>query len=57
VWIEGPPDLGLQPTQMVLLAMSVIVSILTVVPGRAKSLQGGLHLTLLASFLFVSVQP
>ena len=57
VWIDGPLDLGLEPTQMVLLAMSVIVSVLTVVPGRAKSLQGGLHLTLLAAFLFVSVQP
>ena len=57
IWIDGPLDLGLQPTQIVLLAMSVIVSVLTVVPGRAKSLQGGLHLTLLAAFLFVSVQP
>ena len=54
IWIDGPLDLGLEPTQMVLLAMSVIVSILTVVPGRAKSLQGGLHLALLAAFLFVS---
>jgi Ca2+:H+ antiporter len=57
IWIDGPLNLGLEPTQIVLLAMSVIVSILTVVSGRAKTLHGGLHLALLAAFLFISVQP
>jgi len=27
------------------------------VPGRATRLQGGVHLVLLAAFLFLSVQP
>jgi Ca2+:H+ antiporter len=43
--------------QMVLLLVSAIVSVLTVVPGRAKSLQGFVHLVLLAAFVFLSIQP
>jgi Ca2+:H+ antiporter len=43
--------------QMVLLAISVVVGVLTVVPGRAKPLNGGVHLVLLAAYLFLSVQP
>ncbi len=57
VWLPGPLILGLGPTQMVLLALSVAVSILTVVPGRATRLQGSLHLVLLAAFLFLAVKP
>ena len=30
---------------------------LTVVPGRATRLQGGVHLVLLAAFLFLSINP
>ena len=52
VWLEGPLLLGLGSTQMVLLALTVVVSVLTVVPGRATRLQGGVHLVLLAAFLF-----
>lgn len=57
IWIDGPLSLGLEPMQMVLLLLTVIVGVLTVVPGRAKPLQGGVHLVLLASFLFLSIQP
>ena len=57
IWLEGPLALGLDSTQMVLLFMTVVVSILTVVPGRAKPLQGGVHLVLLAAFLFLTVAP
>lgn len=57
IWLPGPLVLGLGPTQMVLLALSVAVSILTVVPGRATRLQGSLHLVLLAAFLFLAVNP
>ena len=42
---------------MVLLLMSVVVGVLTVVPGRAKPLQGGVHLVLLAAFVFLSIKP
>ena len=57
IWLDGPLSLGLEPLQIVLLFISVVVSILTVVPGRAKPLQGGVHLVLLAAFLFLSIRP
>ena len=57
IWLEGALPLGLRATQMVLLALTVIVSMLIVVPGRATRLQGGVHLVLLAAFLFLSVSP
>ncbi|MEY2533411.1 MAG: Ca2+:H+ antiporter, partial [bacterium] len=40
IWLEGPLVLGLGATQMVLLALTVVVGMLTVVPGRATRLQG-----------------
>jgi Ca2+:H+ antiporter len=57
VWLEGPLLLGLGPTQLVLLTLTVVVSGLTVVPGRATRLQGGVHLILLAAFLFLAINP
>jgi Ca2+:H+ antiporter len=57
IWLEGPLLLGLGPVQTVLLALTIVVGVLTVVPGRATRLQGGVHLVLLAAFLFLSVQP
>ena len=57
IWLDGPLVLGLQTTQIVLLTLSAIVAVLTVVPGRSKPLQGGLHLVLLATFVFVSIKP
>jgi len=56
-WLDGPLLLGLGGTQMVLLALTVIVGTLTVVPGRANVLQGGVHLVLLAAFLFLAASP
>lgn len=57
IWLEGPLLLGLGPVQMVLLALTVVISVLTVVPGRATRLQGGVHLVLLAAFVFLAVNP
>lgn len=57
VWIDGPLVLGLASTQMVLLALTVVVGVLTVVPGRATRLQGATHLVLMAAFLFLAVSP
>lgn len=57
IWLEGPLLLGLEPTQMVLLAVSVVVAMLSIVQGRANTLQGVVHLALLAAFLVVSLQP
>jgi Ca2+:H+ antiporter len=57
IWLEGPLILGLDATQMVLLAVTVVVGILTVVPGRATRLEATVHLVLLAAFLFLAVNP
>jgi Ca2+:H+ antiporter len=57
IWIDVPLQLGLGATQMVLLALTVVVAVLTVVPGRATRLQGAVHLVLLAAFLFLAINP
>ncbi|MGY4786024.1 calcium:proton antiporter [Rhodococcus opacus] len=57
IWLDGPLLLGLGPTQLVLLALTVVVAILTVVPGRATRLQGGLHLALLTAYVVLCINP
>ncbi|TLP66409.1 ionic transporter y4hA [Microbispora tritici] len=57
LWLEGPLLLGLGPTHIVLLGLTVVVATLTVVPGRATLLQAGVHLTLFAAFLLLAVSP
>ena len=56
-WLPYGLELGLAPIQIVLLVLSGAVAMLTVVPGRAKTLQGWLHLSILAAFVFLSVSP
>lgn len=57
LFIDGPLLLGLGPTQIVLLVLTVLVSILTLSPGRATRLQGGVHLVLFGAFIFLSISP
>ncbi|MFF8477468.1 calcium:proton antiporter [Streptomyces sp. NPDC015414] len=57
VWLSGPLVLGLSATHMLLLALTVVVSSLTVVPGRATPLQGGVHLVLFAAYLELALNP
>ncbi|MGP8297803.1 calcium:proton antiporter [Streptomyces inhibens] len=57
VWLPGPLILGLGASHMVLLALTVIVGTLTVIPGRATPLQGGVHLALLAAYIVLAVSP
>ncbi|MCU1648377.1 MAG: ionic transporter y4hA [Nocardia sp.] len=57
IWLDPPLLLGLGATEMVLLALTVVVGVLTVVPGRATLLQGAVHLTLFAAFVFLAVAP
>lgn len=57
VWLPGPLVLGLGSTDMLLLALTVVVSSLTVVPGRATPLQGGVHLVLFAAYLELAINP
>jgi Ca2+:H+ antiporter len=57
IWLEGPLELGLGPTQMVLLAITAVVGALTVLPGRATLQEGGVHLVLFGAFLVLAVNP
>ncbi|WP_058043106.1 calcium:proton antiporter [Streptomyces roseifaciens] len=57
IWLDGPLLLGLGATHMVLLALTVAVGTLTVIPGRATPLQGGVHLSLLAAYVVLAVSP
>jgi Ca2+:H+ antiporter len=54
IWVGGPLTLGLNPKELVLLALTVVVSILTIAPGRATLMQGSVHLTIFGAFLFLS---
>ncbi|MFF0448963.1 calcium:proton antiporter [Streptomyces sp. NPDC004609] len=57
IWLPGPLVLGEDATHMVLLVLTAVVGALTVVPGRATLLQGGVHLALFAAFVFLSFSP
>ncbi|MEN8653671.1 calcium:proton antiporter [Streptomyces sp. 21So2-11] len=57
IWMDGPLLLGLGATHMVLLTLTVAVGTLTIVPGRATPLQGGVHLSLFAAYLVLAVSP
>ena len=57
VFIDTPLVLGLGSTEIVMLALTAVLGTLTVLPGRATPLEGGVHLVLFASFLFLAVSP
>jgi len=57
LWMPGSLHLGLEDVHIVLFAISAVVSILTIVRGRANVLQGGLHLTLFVAFLLLTILP
>ncbi|MGA5320664.1 calcium:proton antiporter [Streptomyces seoulensis] len=57
IWLTGPLVLGLGSTHMLLLALTVVVASLTVVPGRATPLQGGVHLVIFAAYLELALNP
>ncbi|WP_321969149.1 calcium:proton antiporter [Paraburkholderia tropica] len=55
--LHFPLTLGLGPKEMVLLALTTVVGILTVVPGRASVMRGSLHLTICAAYVFLALVP
>ncbi len=57
LWIEGPLELGLGSTHLVLLFVTAVMGILTIVPGRVTRLQGAIHLVLAAAYLFLTAVP
>jgi Ca2+:H+ antiporter len=52
-----PLELGLDAKETVLLALTLLVSTLTLASGSATVLQGAVHLVLFAAFLFLAVVP
>jgi Ca2+:H+ antiporter len=57
ILIELPLTLGLGGTGTTLLALTLLVSAITLATGRATVLDGTVHLILFGAFLFLSVVP
>lgn len=57
IWLEGPIILGLDAKEIVLLALTAIVSSLTFGSGVAVVLQGAQHLAIFGAFVFLSIFP
>ncbi|KXV11432.1 ionic transporter y4hA [Caballeronia megalochromosomata] len=55
--IGQPISLGLAPNEIVMLALTLLVSVITLGTGRSTVLQGVVHLVIFAAFLFLSVVP
>jgi Ca2+:H+ antiporter len=55
--IGKPIALGISAKDTVLLALSLLVSVITLGTGRTTVLQGMVHLTILAAYLFLAVVP
>lgn len=50
-------DLGLPAKEMILLALTLMISAMTLTGGRSTVLQGAVHLVLFAVFLFLAIVP
>ncbi len=57
VLLGAPLALGLGQKEEVLLALTLLVSVMTLGTGRTTVLQGVVHLVILAAFLFLAVVP
>lgn len=49
--------LGLGPSEIVLLTITMFISALTIIPGRATLLQGGMHVMLFVGFIVLVLDP
>lgn len=52
-----PLALGLAPTEIVFLALTLLLTFMTLSSGRATVLQGAVHLVLFATYLFLAAIP
>ncbi|MEC5398065.1 calcium:proton antiporter [Uliginosibacterium sp. H1] len=57
VLFDLPLVLGLEPTEIALLALTFVVSAVTLGSGRTQIMQGAVHLVLFAAFLFLAIVP
>ena len=55
--LDTPLALGLGPKETELLAVTVLISVITLGTGRTTILKGVVHLVILAAFLFLAVVP
>jgi Ca2+:H+ antiporter len=55
--MDLPLVLSVPPTEMVLLALTLLLTSMTVATGRATVLQGAVHLFLFAVYLFLAMVP
>lgn len=52
-----PLELGLPPKEIAILALSLVLTLMTLGGGRATVLQGAVHLVVFAVFLFLAMVP
>jgi len=52
-----PLELGLAPAQIVLLALTLLLSVITLAGGRATVLHGAVHLVVFAAFIELAIVP
>lgn len=57
IWLDGPITLGLGAKEIVLLALTAVVSTLTFGSGKATILQGAQHVAVFSAFLFLAIVP
>jgi len=57
ILLQQPLELGLGAKDQVLLALTLLVSVITLGTGRTTVLQGIVHLVIFAVFLFLAVVP
>jgi len=55
--LDLPLLLGLAPKDMVMLAVTFLVSTITIGTGRTHMMQGAVHLVIFAAFLFLALVP
>jgi Ca2+:H+ antiporter len=57
LWTGQPLVLGINGKEMVMLMLTLVVGTLTLSTGRTTILQGAVHLSLFAAYLFLSFAP
>jgi Ca2+:H+ antiporter len=57
LWLDQPLQLGLGPKEQLMLALTLFIGVITLGTGRTTVLQGVVHLTIFATFLFLSFVP
>jgi Ca2+:H+ antiporter len=56
-WLKIPLILGLDPKELVLLALTFIIGAITLTTGRSTVLQGVVHMVVFAAFVFLAFAP